>query len=241
MKLLFLDIDGVLNGHVYNPLAQSNIIDPKCVANLNYILMETGADIVLSSAWRYMIHGGEMTLLGFRYLLQSHGVVCVNLVGTTVKDEVCCHCGAAIECNAVCYRCEKQSFRSDQVTKFLRELPEPPEAYVVLDDMDFGFSAAGHPFIDPDPDKGLSEADAEKVVRLFDEQLKLKARKEPRIDIVDRSFPSDLELDSPCRRCGESDPSRGFYPCGDICPPEGCRNAIDRARVNSSAAASTSA
>jgi hypothetical protein len=76
-KIIFLDIDGVLNHEqwfwwrYYNAKNGNNLkdlyieqgysnresflltmIDERSVANLNYIIKETGADIVLSSTWR---------------------------------------------------------------------------------------------------------------------------------------------------------------------------------------------
>lgn len=67
MKIIFLDIDGVLATHKQymmnrkkfwdkNPLAKELKIpypfDPKCIKIFNEILDDTGADIVLSSDWR---------------------------------------------------------------------------------------------------------------------------------------------------------------------------------------------
>jgi hypothetical protein len=68
MKIIFLDIDGVLATHKQymrnrkkfwdkNELAKDLKIpypfDPKCVKVFNEILEETGAQIVLSSDWKY--------------------------------------------------------------------------------------------------------------------------------------------------------------------------------------------
>jgi hypothetical protein len=63
MKVIFLDIDGVLvtKTHLLDmqeqgkPMADSqgrHLFDPKCVANLKRILDTTGAKIVLSSCWK---------------------------------------------------------------------------------------------------------------------------------------------------------------------------------------------
>lgn len=65
MKVIFLDIDGVLVGLEYlrtlSALKIPNVdeygyeFDPRCVRNLEYILKESpGTKIVLSSTWRYM-------------------------------------------------------------------------------------------------------------------------------------------------------------------------------------------
>lgn len=62
MKVLFLDIDGVLNSDTFYlnrpkeikclpyPLSE---FDPACVARLNRILAETKARLVVSSSWRH--------------------------------------------------------------------------------------------------------------------------------------------------------------------------------------------
>lgn len=63
VKVVFLDIDGVLNHSLeferwYHrrqddpSLVISNCIDPKCVEQLNRLLEATGAVCVLSSSWR---------------------------------------------------------------------------------------------------------------------------------------------------------------------------------------------
>jgi hypothetical protein len=61
MKVIFLDIDGVLVtwnslhrwGKLENPKSRTgSMMEPKCVKILNEILAETGAYIVVSSSWR---------------------------------------------------------------------------------------------------------------------------------------------------------------------------------------------
>jgi hypothetical protein len=87
MKLLFLDIDGVLNDHKLNPAGVGTIMAEHRF-HLNRILEEVpDLQIVVSSAWRYLILRGEMTVKGFERLLESHGVRCRGRVhGCTVSD-----------------------------------------------------------------------------------------------------------------------------------------------------------
>lgn len=47
-KIIFLDIDGVLNTDIY----KNAVIEPEMVRNLKYIVEETNAQIVLSSSWK---------------------------------------------------------------------------------------------------------------------------------------------------------------------------------------------
>ena len=89
MKVLFLDIDGVLNRlPCFDAVAESNTIERECVGQLNRIIHATGCKVVLSSAWRYMVHGKAMTRQGFAYMLRTHGATAeLDIVGCTAKDE----------------------------------------------------------------------------------------------------------------------------------------------------------
>ena len=62
-KYLFLDIDGVLNHDEWFESEQykkhqdnwhKSMFDPECVARVNRILNETGAELIVSSSWRNM-------------------------------------------------------------------------------------------------------------------------------------------------------------------------------------------
>jgi hypothetical protein len=54
MKIIFLDIDGVLNcKSTPNPRQFPYVIDQKLLSRLNSVLERTGATVVLSSTWRY--------------------------------------------------------------------------------------------------------------------------------------------------------------------------------------------
>jgi hypothetical protein len=54
MKIIFLDIDGVLNcKSTPNPRKFPYIVDPKLLKRFNSVLERTGATVVLSSTWRY--------------------------------------------------------------------------------------------------------------------------------------------------------------------------------------------
>jgi hypothetical protein len=54
MRVIFLDIDGVLNCEkTPNPRKFPYIVDPSLLGRLNRIVSLTGATVVLSSTWRY--------------------------------------------------------------------------------------------------------------------------------------------------------------------------------------------
>ena len=52
MKIIFLDIDGVLNLIPQGRDKFGSIFHPEFIENLKYIIDETGAKIVISSSWR---------------------------------------------------------------------------------------------------------------------------------------------------------------------------------------------
>lgn len=97
-KIIFLDIDGVLNHEQWFCWRHYNIkngtslsasyiedgfsdrestllsmIDERSVANLNHIINETGADIVLSSSWRSTVDSEENKLTNF--ILVKKGLI----------------------------------------------------------------------------------------------------------------------------------------------------------------------
>lgn len=156
MKVLFLDVDGVLNGHYFDREAQSSDIKPSCVAVLNRVLMTTGCSLVISSAWRYMILGGDVTVRGFEYLLRTHGVRCVGgVIGHTRKDT-----GVG-----------DHAERSTQIREWLAEHPDV-ERWAVVDDMSEEYFP-GMPFVRTDGQIGLEEKHGEALIALLGvEELK---------------------------------------------------------------------
>ena len=66
MKIIFLDIDGVLNSSAYRTQMGmryfSEIIDQRKMLLLKHIVEETGAEVVLSSTWRKFWNPGESQL-----------------------------------------------------------------------------------------------------------------------------------------------------------------------------------
>lgn len=95
MKVLFLDVDGVLNGHEKHPDSPYTTIRPDCVRLLNDVITATDCKVVVSSAWRYMMlrkrknQAAAMTLLGFQYMLHTHGLLGAStvVIGHTCSDE----------------------------------------------------------------------------------------------------------------------------------------------------------
>jgi hypothetical protein len=146
--ILFLDIDGVLNGHL--KLASGYCgIEPHCVEQLNRITDATGAGIVLTSAWRYMMLGGAMSLRGFRYLLKTHGIT-GTLVDHTVADE-------------------EVEGRNKQIEMWLRRHNSINGEcrFAILEDLVMEWGWLADHVIQTNGQAGLTEADADLVIDLL--------------------------------------------------------------------------
>lgn len=90
MKIIFLDIDGVLNSNDWYVYRRDNVpmdsvhaqypfyeLDPRAVKNLNRLINETGAKVVISSTWRL-----GRTISELQELLDSVGFI-GEIVGIT--------------------------------------------------------------------------------------------------------------------------------------------------------------
>jgi hypothetical protein len=82
LKLLFLDMDGVLNNlpfqHEHPFLQWDETIDPKNIDRLERVLKATGALIVISSAWRH-----EHDATSMQEILRKFGASSANVIGVT--------------------------------------------------------------------------------------------------------------------------------------------------------------
>jgi hypothetical protein len=134
MKLIVLDIDGVLNDH-------KAIIGHYCgieykKAKLLNQLLRPEVKLLLSSAWRYMIHAGSMTEKGFEFLLTTHGIDAIGrIIGITAEDE-------------------DIPKREQQISAAL--IRHRPERFVIFDDLALKFpDKIGRHFIQVNGKQGL--------------------------------------------------------------------------------------
>lgn len=168
--LIFLDVDGVLNGHEWDAEVMCGQIHPDKVARLNRILRETDARIVLSSAWRYIVHRGEANMMGMEWLLRSHGVLANRLIGITRMDLM--RANPNYDGTPASWpQLPGGGDRAEQVREWLAINRPGPVPYVVIDDLDLGFTEAGHPFVRTDGKVGLTDADAERAIALLGEAV----------------------------------------------------------------------
>lgn len=148
MKIIFLDIDGVLNN--LNDKLGIYPINQDCVKCFNKLIQETKANIVLISSWRYMIMRGDMKLKGFETMLRTHGVNCYQrFIGLTPPDDV-------IE------------ERNDQVEFWLMNTNYKVDQFVILDDQE-PFPSFPNNFIKTNWQFGLTEKDVERAISILNE------------------------------------------------------------------------
>lgn len=147
MKLLFTDIDGVLNSSAYADTLDHEMvingngdfpdIDHEAVARLNKIILDTGCEVVLSSGWRFFPN--------IREFLKEQGL-CKDVLGVT----------------PVLFG------RGNEITAYMKNFDV--ESYAVLDDNDFDISRMhGNNFVQTSFQYGLTDEDAKKVTSILNQ------------------------------------------------------------------------
>lgn len=142
MRIIFLDIDGVLNrfGGQCGPI----LAHPDCVKHFNRIVIETDAKVVVISNWRHLVLNGHMDRLGFEQMLRSHGIHCSVLDVTT--DEV--------------------DGRGWQIREWLSGKYDVIESWVVLEDSP-DMLMMGMPIVVTKGNVGLTMMDADEAIKLL--------------------------------------------------------------------------
>lgn len=157
MRIIFLDVDGVLNNDETKERCMGFLgIDPAKVQLLKYIVDMTGAEIVLTSTWKY----------GWEPVKKS-----LNDEWGTYLDEAL----AAAGLKAIAKTDDQGENRGEGIIDYLAE--HPAEAWVVLDDIFFNdFRRTGverHLVLTASEEDldGLTPELAEQAVNMMQEQL----------------------------------------------------------------------
>ena len=162
-KVIFLDIDGVLNtGGWYTRMDRNTpkdkygyAFDPKSVANLKMIIDETGADIVISSSWK------SFGLSGLEDMWQDRGLPgkLIGITPNSVSDEMLL--------NANLDHMELFSIRGMEIKEWLDKHGKKVSHYVIIDDMDNFLPEQKPHFVQTDPEVGITEEDADMAIRIL--------------------------------------------------------------------------
>ena len=162
-KIMFLDIDGVLNTKWWYTQMDRNsprdqygyAFDPKAVANLKRIVEETGANIVISSSWKSF---------GFSELeeMWTDRGLPGKLIGVTpnsVSDELLL--------DADIDSIELFHIRGEEIKEWLIKHGKHVSNYAIIDDMDNMLPEQQSHFVQTNPEVGITEEDAEKAIAII--------------------------------------------------------------------------
>ncbi len=163
-KVIFLDIDGVLNTKWWYTQMDRNTpkdkygyaFDPKSVANLKRILDETGAEIVISSSWK------SLGLSELEEMWQDRGLPgkLIGITPNTVSDELLL--------DADLDHMELFSIRGMEIKEWLDKHGKKVSHYVIIDDMDNFLPEQQSHFVQTNPEVGITEEDADKTIKILD-------------------------------------------------------------------------
>ncbi len=159
-KVIFLDIDGVLNTGLWYTQMDRNTpkdkygyaFDPNAVDNLKRIIDETGADIVISSSWKSF---------GFSELedmWQDRGLPgrLIGITPNSVSDEMLL--------NADLDHMEIFSIRGMEIKEWISKNGKYVSHYVIIDDMDNFLPEQKSHFVKTNPDVGITTEDMERAI-----------------------------------------------------------------------------
>ena len=162
-KVLFLDIDGVLNTkYWYTQMDKITpkdkygyAFDPNAVANLKKILDETGADIVISSSWKCM------GLSQLEEMWENRGLPgkIIGITPNSVSDEMLL--------NADIDNMELFHIRGTEIREWLRKNSKRVSHYAILDDMDNMLPEQQDHFVWIDPDIGITDGNAVQAIMIL--------------------------------------------------------------------------
>ena len=154
MKIIFLDIDGVLNSNAYDRVRdktkQTNI-DETRIPFVKQIVDRTGAVIVLSSTWRMYWNSD-------RAKCDDDGLYMIDLFakyGVEIYDKTP-DLGHFAD-------------RPDEIKQYLDELGEEVDSFVIIDDYMYGWGELGSRFVKTEPYRtlGIDEDTVERAVKIL--------------------------------------------------------------------------
>lgn len=162
MKILFLDIDGVLNSKFWSDvnereISEGKFIDSEKVLLLSKIIGETDAKIVLHSGWRFWFDDNMNPLreeaVYFVEILKAHRLFIYDKTPDLTTEEI--------------KKSKKFSLvKAKEILLWLNKY-DSIEEYVVLDDLDLNNQDLELHQIKTDSDIGLTKENVIQAIRLL--------------------------------------------------------------------------
>ena len=162
-KIVFLDIDGVLNTERWFTQMTKNTpkdkygyaFDPIAIKNLSRIIDVTGAEIVISSSWKSFGFEGMLEMWRERNL---PGKI-IGITPNSVSDEMLL--------NADIDSIELFHIRGEEIKEWLTKHGKRVSNYVIIDDMDNMLPEQQSHFVQTNPEVGITEDDVERSITIL--------------------------------------------------------------------------
>jgi hypothetical protein len=162
-KVIFLDIDGVLNTKWWYTQMNRNTpkdkygyaFDPNAVSNLKKILDQTGADIVISSSWKSFGYSELEEMWEERGLPGK----LIGITPNSVSDEMLL--------NADLDNMELFSIRGMEIKEWLDKHGRNVSHYVIIDDMDNFLPDQQPYFVQTNPEVGITKEDIDMAIKIL--------------------------------------------------------------------------
>lgn len=162
-KIIFLDIDGVINTKEWHSKMTKDTpkdeygyaFDPMAVANLAHIIDKTGADIVISSSWKFY---GVPKLREMWKKRNLPGTI-LDITPNTISDEMLLNANLDEFQLGVC--------RGNEIKEWLSRHEDIISNYVIIDDFDDMLSEQEDHVVLTESLIGITEWDAEKAIKIL--------------------------------------------------------------------------
>ncbi len=164
-KILFLDIDGVLNTKFWYRKMDDDtprdkwgyVFDPMSVANLKRIVDETGAEIVISSSWK---------CVGLRELRKMWKAR--KLPGKIIDATPDCMCDEGmLDLDIDFDLIDIGASRGYEIREWLSRHGEQVSHYAIIDDMYEMLPEQQSHLVMTDSEIGITDEDADKVIAIL--------------------------------------------------------------------------
>ena len=167
-KILFLDIDGVLNTERHYEYCCKNGIasderfgypfDPEAVANLKKIIDKTGAEIVISSSWKFWGLSRMIDLWKGRNL---PGKV-IGITPQAMSDEMLLNADLTVM--------EMLPLKGSEIKGWLSEHWRSVVQYAIFDDVNDMLPEQQDHLVLTNPTVGITESDAFKAISILNKE-----------------------------------------------------------------------
>ncbi|MCI6692399.1 HAD domain-containing protein [Clostridium sp. SGI.024] len=159
MKVIFLDIDGVLNSEKFLNNNKGQVVDRERVSILKSIVDKTGAVIVMSSGWRLWFDDNMLPQDG--YSKELYEVLCefnINLFGKTLDFST----------EEIRSRKTFSHVKAKEITAWLND-NKSIEKYVVIDDLDLKNKEINNHLVRVNGEIGITEEDGQIIINMINE------------------------------------------------------------------------